>query len=260
MYPVLYLLFTPMSSINNLESLVNEICDYEPNLVRIIFDLVFVPCVEDYQGKHKYIRAIPKPGTNYLIQHAFMENKSLEMVIVDASVKYFRPRVFWSCINLKAIILPQYLESMSNEIFYYCKSLENIKIPPTIKHIYPSTFLGASLKHIKLPNILSICEYSFSHCLLDSLTIPKSVYEIQMGAFHRCQNLVSIIFEDCPITICEYVFRNCIKLETLFIPDSVRHIKAWAFHECDNLKSVSISSNLKYSPDAFPKHTQIMVR
>ena len=68
--------------------LINRIRDYEPALVNKIFDFIFIfiPCREDREGNHKYIRAIPASKTkkNYnLIYPVFFFNPfQLDIIII----------------------------------------------------------------------------------------------------------------------------------------------------------------------------------
>jgi hypothetical protein len=77
-----------MESIIDISKLLGNIHCYEPEIWKLIMDMVFIPCHENREGKHKYIRAFPKPGTNYIVEGSFNNNKSnnLEMVICDESV------------------------------------------------------------------------------------------------------------------------------------------------------------------------------
>ena len=97
------------TQITDILSLIQQIRDYEPNIVEIIFDYVFVPCNEVKEGKHKYIRAMPSPGTNTILE-AFYGNKTLEMIIIDDSVKTIGAYAFYECSNLTQAIIGESVE------------------------------------------------------------------------------------------------------------------------------------------------------
>ena len=145
-------------------SLVNQLRDYEPGIVKIIFDFVFVPCYEDKEI-HKYIRVIPKPGTTYIGEQTFRGNKKLEMVIIDKSVKSIGNCAFGECLSLTVVSIPNSVETISNYAFAWCSSLTVVNIPNSIR---------------------TIGDYAFSGCKkLTILSIPNSIKTIGRYAFHR---------------------------------------------------------------------------
>ena len=93
-----------MSSIIDMQKLMKDIRDYEPAIIRIIFDYVFVPCSQDQEGKHKYIRAIPSPRTISICEKAFYGNKNLEWVIIDKTIKSIGNSAFDGCSKFIKII------------------------------------------------------------------------------------------------------------------------------------------------------------
>ena len=109
--------------------LIKKIHDYEPGLVKKIFDFVFVPCSEDQEGEHKYICAMPVPKTN-TISEAFYGNKTLEWVIIDDSV-----------------------ETIGYAAFYRCNAVTDVFISESVKIIEKRAFVGMSkLTHIIIGN------------------------------------------------------------------------------------------------------------
>ena len=146
------------SSIVDTLSLINQIREYEPAIVRIIFDYVFVPCSQDQEGKHKYIRAIPTPGTKIICEKAFFDNKNLEWVIIDKSV-----------------------ETIGEYAFYGCESLIHLTIDNSIKTIGGYAFEHCSnLTHLTIGNsIQTIGKYAFNRCLnLTEVNIPSHLEKI----------------------------------------------------------------------------------
>ena len=136
-------------------SLVNQIRNYEPNLMGIIFDYVFVPCSQDKEGKHKYIRIIPTPRTTSICEKAFYNNNKLEWVIIDNSVKSIGNNAFDECSSLTHLTIPNSIKSIGSCAFYDCSSLNDVTIPNSIKTIGRSSFHWcSSLTTVNIPNHL----------------------------------------------------------------------------------------------------------
>jgi len=78
------------------------------------------------------------------------------------------------------------------------------------------------------------------------VAIPKSVVEIERGAFQECDGLRSISIPEGVISIDSRAFYKCQNLESAFISNSVRSIDSEAFAYCQNLETVSISDGVEY--------------
>ncbi len=80
---------------------------------------------------------------------------------------------------------------------------------------------------------------------ITSVTIPKSVTEIDEYAFSGCKELKSVTIPNSVTNIYPYTFRNCTGLTSIKIPDSVKSISNDAFYGCTGLKSVTIPNRVK---------------
>ena len=101
--------------------LLDKIGAHEPSLVKIILDFVFIPCYEN-KRKYKFIRAIPKPGTDFIDTCAFDYNEDLKGVIIDSQVKTVKEGAFIYCKNLEFIDLGS-VEILSDSSFQNCQNL-----------------------------------------------------------------------------------------------------------------------------------------
>lgn len=95
-------------------------------------------------------------------------------------------------------------------------------------------------------NLEKIGAGSFHDTLISNLTIPKSVTEIQEGAFSNCQRLRKVSFEEESKvkTIEEYVFFGCINLTEVSLPKGLESIELGAFESCNSLSSVRFPDGL----------------
>ena len=90
----------------NLLELIDAIKDYEYDLIDIIFNYVFVPCVTN-KSNQKYVRALPYTNTHTIHNKQFQGDTHVKMVIIDESVKIIRPMPFKNCLFLKYVKLPK---------------------------------------------------------------------------------------------------------------------------------------------------------
>ncbi len=102
--------------------------------------------------------------------------------------------------------------------------------------IFPSKYNGKPVTAIK--------DNAFEESKLTSVTIPESINDIGICAFHLCKELKSVTFLDGVSQISQYSFYWCTGLTTLTIPDSVVSIGKSAFENCANLKSINVGKGL----------------
>lgn len=220
----------------DLKRLIRKIQAYEPNLVKLIFDMVYVPCNEDRKAKHKCVWALAAPGTNRILECSFRKNKLLKSVIIDDSVKHIDNYAFGG-INLK------------NNYHQGCISLANVKF-------------GNSVTYINYR--------AFSNCInLTEIVIPDSVKSIACYAFYRCKNVKKVILGKNVKSIYDHAFDSLFSITEIIIPDSVKFIGKNVFHNCKSLKKASIPShlvntmwgeNVITNENVFDRHTTIIVR
>lgn len=103
---------------------------------------------------------------------AFYGCEALERVSFSSRT-YFSPYAFAKCISLKSV---SPLKSISEGMFYQCKSLDKITL---------------------LSGCEEIDEDAFEHCeALSEVIIPASVRRVHGLSFRSCYALQSVIFED----------------------------------------------------------------
>lgn len=196
--------------------------------------------------------------TNYLdftdtgyktIEEQAFYNSSFLTEINTGSVVTVGNKAFQNNSNLTTVTMPL-VETIGDYAFRDSNNLENLTIPK-VKSIGRETFsrgstdgqshTANSLKKVILPNtLLSIGDYAFSNCAIDSdnngdgvFSIPTSVTTIGTGAFMDCDSLKKVSFKGSALTtIPSHCFDNCDTLESIVFPDNLTTIQNEAFWGC----------------------------
>ena len=147
-----------------------------------------------------------------------------------------------------------------------CFDMESISINYDT-YIPDKCFLDfALLETAKLPNeLVSIGYRAFENCyMLQEITIPASVTEIENSTFGNCRSLSAVHFggsteeqADDPATsqcalqrIGNWAFYNCHQLQELNIPEGVTEIGNAAFYNCHQLQELNIPEGVTEIGDA----------
>ncbi len=229
-----------------------------PNSVTSIEDWAFAYCT------NLSSIMIPNSVTN-IEKHAFEGCSSLSKVnIVDleawCKISFFNSNsnplslaqhLFLNDVEIKDLIIPNSVTSISDYAFYNCSSFTSIKIPNSVTSIGDDTFRNCyGLTSIEIPNsVTSIGAQAFSGCSsLTSIIIGKSVKKIYSVAFEKCKNLtdVTCLAKEVPKTNSNAFNESYIEYATLHVPEgSVAAYKAaepWS-----GFKSIVSVAETKYT-------------
>lgn len=186
--------------------------------------------------------------------------------------------LFYDCVMLEEIILPDNIRSIGRCSFCNCSSLEKINIPNNTNSIQKGAFDGCnSLTSLYLDDLSSWCKCSMSTspfiasnngkifvegCEITEVTLPSvnrignycfygctNIHKVVLGearsigsyAFSGCTGLVSITLPDCLTTISGHAFSGCLSLTSVRIPGSVSSILNNAFSGCENINTCIIT-------------------
>lgn len=160
--------------------------------------------------------------------------------------------------SLKAIKMPEGLQTIGYGAFYHCDQLKEIEIPSTVTDIEPEAFSYTAYMNafqkgdasdpylivgdgiligyrgdastIQIPSsVKKIAGGTFrNHAELTRVSIPSTVTEIGEGAFSGCTSLSQIDGLDGVETIKDRAFYDC-PLNQIHIPASVKQIGLGAF-------------------------------
>lgn len=106
----------------------------------------------------------------------------------------------------------------NDRVFGKNAPLETLALPNGLKEIKDNALNALpNLANVNLPNTLdTIGIQAFRMTGMSSVTIPKSVKLVKLGAFRDMANLTTVTVEG-NVTFDNYAFRSCPKLETIYL-------------------------------------------
>ena len=200
-------------------------------------------------------------------ESAFSDCVALEEIDIPETVTKIDDLAFNGCITMLKVDLHEGLKKIGKSAFKNCRSLTTVDLPSTVISISNAPFRGCeSLKSIRVEsknknyksepnkrdgndhvlfnkNKSIIIAYPASSREVQ-YDIPDSVMTISDWAFSECRKLNRITIPDSVHEIGEGAFCNCILLDEVEIPDSVSVIDDCAFRGCTNLERVIIPSSV----------------
>lgn len=168
----------------------------------------------------------------------------LEAVSINEGLKTIGSYAFYSCGNLKEIVIPDTVEELGESAFSECDALQEAVLGEGILEIKTNTFnYDAALTKVKLgSNVQVIGGYAFNDCnALSEINIPETLSYLETGAFDRCNSLKSIELPEGLEYIGEFCFSEC-DFSEITIPSTVTEVGNEAFAWNRNLVKVSCKS------------------
>ena len=152
------------------------------------------------EGKNKVLINYVGDKTNLLIpkeiteinQYAFALHYTLNTVKLGGNVCTIANDVFYFCLGLTNLTVPNSVTSIGSYAFEYCTSLTSIVIPNSVTSIGDSAFLHCSnLRNIKIgDSVTSIGRCAFGSCSsLTRIIISNKITNIGWRAFEYCDLL-----------------------------------------------------------------------
>ena len=167
--------------------------------------------------------------------------------VVREGTEVICDEAFRWCKSLQSVTIPNSVKSIGDYAFSSCKSLQSVTIPNSVKSIGDYAFSSCkSLQSVTIPNsVTSIGNWAFCWCVsLQSVTIPNSVKSIGDKAFSDCHSLQSVTIPNSVTSIGNEAFSRCKSLQYVTIPNSVTSIGDGVFGECVSLQSVTIPNSV----------------
>lgn len=170
---------------------------------------------------------------------------SLKQITFNDGLKKIGKAAFKNCTSLTKVYLPASITSVSTDLFRGCESLRSIQVDPKNKHYKSEPNKRDGSDHVLFnKNKSNIVAYPASSREVQ-YDIPDSVVTISDWTFSECKKLNRISIPDSVTEIGEGAFCNCILLDELEVPDSVVSIDDCAFRGCEKLDRILIPSSVK---------------
>lgn len=219
-----------------------------PNLV--------IPESVDFNGKTLQVAKLSED---------FAQNNTvLENVTVNANIESISEKAFLGCSNLQTVdiksantigygafanceciselILSDNLSQIDGYAFAGCINLETIKLPESLLLLGENAFQGCSkLNHVNISKVDNINSSTFEDCVsLSDIQISSELRKIGSFAFKRTA-LETFTIPNSVMSVGEYVFSECSKLQTLTIGNGINTISAPLFAGCPVLNDLSFA-------------------
>lgn len=224
--------------------------------------------------------------TDIVLVASWEQTPTIALIREDISIINFENMRLLHWDGLNTINIPDNIVSIEDGLFQNCSDLQIVNINPTssLEKIGNYTFAGCDdLRSISLPDSLKeIGSQAFARTGLKTITIPKNVEDIGIGALGGCTDLTSIVVDPlnnyydsrnncnaiivtdtnylisgCKLTdipssvevISNYAFYQHWDLEHIEIPEGVTGIRDNAFLACEYLKSIILPKSIEYLSD-----------
>ena len=193
---------------------------------------------------------------------AFDSSDKLLEVTVEDGVEEIKKYAFYYCRYLRKVKLPTTLKSVGLWAFWKSQSLSSIYIPASLTDLNAQAFNegGMSAYEVSPDNPVYSSEDGImfnkdktellhfpAKKQVESYPIPEKVEKIGEFAFESNQ-LNEVIFHDKLLSIDDYAFFLCEKLEKADVPNSVEFVGESAFSRCYNLKEAHLPEKLTVIP------------
>jgi hypothetical protein len=184
-----------------------------------------------------------------VLPYGTFRSKYVQEIVVPEGVEKIGKYAFYSCANLRRIVMPSTLKEADGPIVdNECKNLKEIdlskvKVRPT------GIFYDLKEKQIEIPKgVEKIGKDAFYSCAnLRKIVMPSTLKELEGRIFYDCDKLEEIdmskvhLLKELP----EDAFCNWKNVKQIEIPEGVEKIGKDAFYRCANLRKIVMPSTLK---------------
>ena len=197
-------------------------------------------------GNDNVVKVIFEEGLTEISPYMFYNSKSLEEIVLPASLKVIGGSAFKGCEKLSVIDLSvaDALEEIGKYAFSYCFNLNEIFIPGSVSNIGDYAFYTTGLTSVEIgdnSSIESLGDAIFAFCHLSNFEIPAGWKEIPSMMFANMPELKEITFEEgSSLKSIEAIAFSGASIESFFIPASLTDIDTSCFGYCTKLKSFVI--------------------
>ena len=150
---------------------------------------------------------------------AFLDNKQLKALVLPETLETIGEFAFANCLGMETLIMPDNIRLIDKRAFYGCSGLTFVHLPENLVEIGDSAFEGCTNL---TGNVLFTSEVDSQPYY--QLILPSTVKTIGSGAFSQCESLIRVVIPEGVTDIKTGTFTNCKSLERVEIPASVTYI------------------------------------
>lgn len=190
------------------------------------------------------------------IGKAALTNLWVNKIILPKSLKIIDDYAFWNCFQLQELEIPDNVETIGNRVFYYCSDLKKMIVGKGLKTVMNTVGLNLDKVIVKDLNAFLNIEYPNGNFFLNSrallydennvlisdLVLPEGIIKIGQS-LRGCQSLKSVTIPKSVTEIDDYAFQNCINLAHAYMHDKIETIGEEAFSGCV-ISSIEMPKNL----------------
>ena len=215
--------------------------------------------------------ASPSSNPCYYAHYLYLNGEEIRDIVIPYSVSSIKDYAFIGCNRIKTVTLrtnvysigkgafnscnsysftsidiPNSVTSIGSSAFYNCTYLSDIGIPNSATSIGSGAFYGTAWYNGQPDGVVyaGLVAYSYKGTSYpNEITIRDGTVSIAPSAF---ANHYSITFNlpNSVVTIGDYAFYNCSRLNSINIPNSVNTIGDYAFQKCRGLTSISLGNSV----------------
>ena len=204
-----------------------------------------------------------------------LSGTGITKLIIPKTVEKLGNAAFAYNYNLREVVFRDgcSLTELSRGAFGYCRSIDKITVPDSVKTIGARAFLDCeNLSGVTLPENLEVLDGgAFQGCKkIVNITLPETLKKIGDLAFYNCGALKDITIPDSvadverteegedgkPVTVTDCglgygAFHSCVSLERAEVGKGITVLRSGVFGYCTSLKEVYLPENLKKIEGAY---------
>lgn len=133
-------------------------------------------------------------GVESIMQGVFLNNSTINEIVIPASVKYIGESAFSNSVRLTAVkFAGDGLEEIAADAFKKCTALTDIALPSTLTSIGNRAFEGTGITEITIGDaVVTIGERAFYNSALEYVKIGAGIENLGKEAFADCANLYKV--------------------------------------------------------------------
>lgn len=152
---------------------------------------------------------------------------------------YFARHLYLNGEEVKDLVIPDGVTSISNCAFINCSSLTSVTIPNSVSSIGSNAFRDCSeLTSVYIADIAAWCKITFSNYASNPLFFAHHL-------FLNEEEVKDLVIPNNVTSISNYTFRNCLGINSVTIPNSVTSIGEQAFYYCSTLNNIIIGRGIE---------------